>query len=1586
MLNLNIGDRLHFFNSGKVEAFRYGRSLGIFRCSLPLSKRAAPTEQKHDPKLPPNTHWITVHGEHEGGGSHVLVRDNPDGSASVVGGAGGKINHLRLKLRSPKEWKASAKVRSAEKQNKGKKRKEALTPEERQDEFESKRAAKQAYQDNRKENALATIAALEEHGVSHGLTPEQQNALKSAPAPDATPEEIRQHQQTEQDALKQIRQIHQSFEHRLVTDHEARSAALLGDGAIGDADKKLVEGQGHTAGMGEGEAIATLQKLPDGKWLAASNNLDETPQTFDSWHDAAKAHVRNVLAAEQELSAGTRTQPDEFYDPAQWADNAGGAFSPAAAAKIAALSSARKQINRDEKQSKKEIEKGNPFTAPAYDIAGSEAKALESLEVEAKTLEDAFTNNNFLNLVDQGDARKLRPAIANGGYAQLAEIASEVLKQNPVSRALVDAIGHNEAAKVVAHQIRQALSPEEYDRVTKAQAAFHAKVSTRLAKATTEKVKPMMLQLQQHHQRVLELEAESGGNYSPAQQIELDNLTYESGQLNESIQRTVGEVAGKLQASAAMVQALESKPRSLHIADTEGKILDKLSPILSSEQDAPGLFQQFGLTADDYAIGEDAIQVNESGMKKLAVGYDPEDRQAYDEALAIKRGEQDENDYLPAGFVYRPRASFAAPGGESNRFDADLNLRDGMPPDEMESALKSYIGGRVANGDNPLDVMTDVRSPELYLSQGLDPYGELALGVQESANKLVQRVAGGDRISDKAVRDAFQELGDSEAATQRKARQTDDLEALHSQKLDGVIATEAAHRALAEMPMARVALKDFGQVTGREKRWLRDYAITNVLGKELEKRETKKPAADAEPEQEMQADLFGGFTSAAEVAQSQKGESEVELTQWQEFSKLMGGDKAAYNAVLDQLKGQYLNRFANSYGAIAGKPVLVGGQNIQHVDRLLLAKLPDDERLEMLEFMRSRDQSEKAKSRSRSGGKFAAEVDDAWLEKYENLKGDNRQISLLQADTGRTTPKTDYQRVTVGDAAEQQLLGMMRDRIIPNFEQVNDAIDLIPEVSWGAGTHITKQRASKFIQVRKKVGIWFGAGSGKSSVALGTFSDLHDKGEAKRMIVAVPSAILGQFVGEGVNFLKPGTYNYSANIGWDKEERLKALADPNLHIHITTRESLANDLLSIVEKHSGVTAEQFMEKGEDDRRQLMGDAMKAEGIDPSSLMLGVDEAHDISQRKGVDASKRSLAIEAAAHHSSHYVEFTGTPLKNDPSEVYSFLHRVDPEKFNDRAAFLREYGSEGARRSLQRVIAPYVYSSSTKPRAKDGRTLQMKEEQPKVAISEYQSKERQRILNDYRVVADYYAAKRREHGADISREHLADAWDNVPVREAIDRLSSEDTYKNLPEDQKKEQIAGQVMGGAGIKEKALNRLYHRSPYEHNPKMQQTVKIAKEMVGQGKAGVVFSASSQAAAQLKEQMAKQGIRVGLIDGSMSAEQKTAERLKFSPAEGQKAEYDVLVCTDACQTGLNLQRGKFLVHFDIPQTQKAYDQRSARIHRFRQTEDTTVITPQLDVPEEAIAWARMGRKGRSGAVFQAKAELLDDTGLAGEIRRSA
>jgi len=84
--------------------------------------------------------WITMHpnGKDEKG-VPVLIGDNGDGTWSVVGGAGGKLQHLRLHdVKTKEEHAEAAKEKAKEKRSKEKERKKGQTAEQKKEEKASK--------------------------------------------------------------------------------------------------------------------------------------------------------------------------------------------------------------------------------------------------------------------------------------------------------------------------------------------------------------------------------------------------------------------------------------------------------------------------------------------------------------------------------------------------------------------------------------------------------------------------------------------------------------------------------------------------------------------------------------------------------------------------------------------------------------------------------------------------------------------------------------------------------------------------------------------------------------------------------------------------------------------------------------------------------------------------------------------------------------------------------------------------------------------------------------------------------------------------------------------------------------------------------------------------------------------------------------------------------------------------------------------------------------------------------------------------------------------------------------------------------
>lgn len=88
-------------------------------------------------------------------------------------------------------------------------------------------------------------------------------------------------------------------------------------------------------------------------------------------------------------------------------------------------------------------------------------------------------------------------------------------------------------------------------------------------------------------------------------------------------------------------------------------------------------------------------------------------------------------------------------------------------------------------------------------------------------------------------------------------------------------------------------------------------------------------------------------------------------------------------------------------------------------------------------------------------------------------------------------------------------------------------------------------------------------------------------------------------------------------------------------------------------------------------------------------MLVVDEAHRMKNHD----SKFSGNIRETKFSFAHKVLMTGTPIQNDMKELWTILHMVDPENFDDADSFLQEFGdmkNKEAIDDLHGKIRPYM--------------------------------------------------------------------------------------------------------------------------------------------------------------------------------------------------------------------------------------------------------------------------------------------------------
>ena len=741
---------------------------------------------------------------------------------------------------------------------------------------------------------------------------------------------------------------------------------------------------------------------------------------------------------------------------------------------------------------------------------------------------------------------------------------------------------------------------------------------------------------------------------------------------------------------------------------------------------------------------------------------------------------------------------------------------------------------------------------------------------------------------------------------------------------------------------------------------LRDHAFKNMLGS---------------------SDLAGKGFNPENVA-SGAGD------RWAEYVTDMGGEARAYRTVQETMKGDFAGRFAKAHNewrakdGEGGAPLQTVAVPLTHAEAHARASLSPEKRA-AYDAQRA---SEQAKVRDRAGGKFAAEGSGAVAGKLEaRAQAEQLGGALFGADEAKTEEEKQVaHRLSLGAAAE----GMVK-QMMPHIGTKRGTV-AAGDIDMTSDTGIKRQRAIKQVLAVKRLGLTLSAGAGKTAVALAAHSELKAKNPNHRTLMAVPSAVQAQFGSEAARFYDPTDANvpkWHAEPGISPEERRNSYkADSGYDVNVVTHQALRDDLNWALAQHR-------FAGDEDKARDFLADAPEADrnaAVKAACAhqnwnhdMTIVDEGHGLLNRAGKENSAMANAIDGLTHDKEHHVSMSADPVKNDPSEAFDFLRKVAPQRYvaDDhphatggpgggvlpgvvtRGAFLRKYNTNlpASKEALQREMEPYHYAESIAPpveRTDVRHVLQMPDDQRSAYSRVHQLYRRAR-------------GERKRGGVDV---------------QALKELSP-NSFVDVPADQH-EAVARRLHGNLGIaRDTALDRVVNMHP--SGAKMQQVDKLLREKPPANHPHVIFAHSLAAVDALHEHLTAQGHRVGKLRGDMNGEAKDAVKDGFSPqfdpSTGRyvsEPQYDILVASDCASTGMNMQRGSELTHFDTPHTAMTFQQRSARIHRTGQQRDVTINHLTTDTLYEHRRVANLERKNEMREALTTPAERLDDSGLAHRI----
>lgn len=1223
-------------------------------------------------------------------------------------------------------------------------------------------------------------------------------------------------------------------------------------------------------------------------------------------------------------------------------------------------------------------------------------------------VEEADRNPSLADLTDQESRDSMQRHISAGSFNALNNASITIAKQALLGRDAVDVLGSASAARVMARALKARLNPEDVSTIADALGDYHLKNHMEASEEAVRNAQSLYDQA---------AEIELGASRHPGDLLVQQELNAKRRELDLEARSIMGRTLGEMEALAALHVALKASP------DTEVHV--NLGPIAVDA--AVKQARAIGLGRDDFAIESDGtnrfLTVNEAGMDKLVKPVDADEMKIHDEVVAIKRGERDEDNYVPAGLTKWPATTFDVdsleeapslgiarwrhrPAEKWGQIDVagGAGRFAGTSGNPVEDDIANYIGAQAADGRDPNLIVPGVltcisKIPNATIRKQAFEYLDKVMPqtvpmVNAKGKPVYRRDSNGEVMvgeDGNPIQDVRRLKGsDYEPLMQRLAEQAiakfvhvegKELVTFHGQGLktstpeDATKTAKAIHMALASDPRAVAAFKPLGELGTQDQAALRQYFGSHVAKIDTKSRADQKrireriDALGPEPEKES-VGFFGKQDNpmwsqwAAQARAILADESDRGSAQWEKYVRLHHGVSSAYESLQDKLKGDFLERFSHAYAGIHGDKLRIGKRDIRGANRHAIFLDPSrrDAQLEKEAKLRSDLQA-------RSRGKYARGTVKERMDQV--LQADEidaqQNVSLLPVDQIAATTPEAGRRLSIGRRAEAQVASLIGG-VAKNFSYATDQpISLAAKLDMN-GENIARQRTIKAFLAAKRYGAYLGVGSGKTVVALGGFTAAASdpKTGVKRGLFLVPSSVQGQFHGEIARFVEPGgKFNWNANPGASWEERHAVYRDPNTHMVVLTHQGFRDDQLRMLAEHWGTSKvgaqSRFGAMSRKERARAIREVWDKQGMDFQASFI--DENHGTLDRKGKEDSMLSQVLQAVSDNTPYMMAMTADPEKNDVSEIRSQLDKmfVD-ERYSNEQEWHKRYGqnTSASRDALQREVRGRFTASSITP------NVEVRKEERGVALHPKQKAAYARAMETYNRI----------------RSNRAKGVIDV---EGAKELSPNSFAGAPPEEHEK--IARRLTDNIGIiKEAALNRIINLAPTEENAKVQAIVEHLKTHPVRDKPVVVFAHNLAAVEQIEKALTAAGHRVATLTGALSGRERDARRKAFQPEKGTgDPTADVLVMSDAGATGLNLQRGQTMFQYDTPMTDMIHEQRNGRIYRTGQKQGVDLIDLVTDTPFEARARARMATKHDLRSIFTDPGDDLDDRGLAGFISRA-
>jgi SNF2 family DNA or RNA helicase len=325
-------------------------------------------------------------------------------------------------------------------------------------------------------------------------------------------------------------------------------------------------------------------------------------------------------------------------------------------------------------------------------------------------------------------------------------------------------------------------------------------------------------------------------------------------------------------------------------------------------------------------------------------------------------------------------------------------------------------------------------------------------------------------------------------------------------------------------------------------------------------------------------------------------------------------------------------------------------------------------------------------------------------------------------------------------------------------------------------------------------------------------------------------------------------------------------------------------------------------------------------------LVAVDEAHHVKNR----ATAGWKLINQLK--SRHLLLLTATPVETDLEELYNLITLLKPGQLSTPADFKKRYVSSKdplapRNRDQLRELLSEVMIRNTRARA--GLSIALPPRYAQTVVVEPSAEEQalyQGIVEAVRSTTQTPASA----GLRRTLRFLLEAAGSGPqaVLDSLERAAA-----RSPAEAEAGADADEPPAGLGPKaQKELVKLARAAAAAPSRKVQRLQELLAAMPGKA---VVFSRFRATLDHLAASLQQKGVSFAAFHGGMSGPDKDAAVQRFR--EGAR----VLLATEVGGEGRNLQFANVLVNFDLPWNPMKIEQRIGRVHRIGQTQEVHIYS---------------------------------------------